>query len=156
MITRFSRKQRTGAVCAAGVLTAVALLSGCADGAAATAKARDPFVKEKVEGTDLVRLRLEPQAVARTVVRTVPAGGPVTVDGRAFAGTLPYAALLYKPDGTTFVYMNPEPNLFERHAVTVVDIVDGLVRYTAGPAQGHAVVTDGAAELMGIEFGVGK
>lgn len=150
---------RTGCalVAAGGLLAVLAGLSGCADGAAATTKARDPFVVEKFEDPNRApRLHIEPAAVVRILLRTALIGGP-SVDGeRTFAGSLPYAALLYKPDGTAFVYLNPEPNVFERHTVTVADIVDGVVRYTTGPAEGHAVVTDGAAELMGIEFGVGK
>lgn len=157
MITRCSRHRRAGVVWAAGVLAAAALLSGCADNAAASAKARDPFTIEKFEDPARApRLHVEPAAVARILLRTVPVGGTVVDGDRTFAGSLPYGALLYKPDGTAFVYLNPEPNIFERHAVTVADIVDGVVRFTAGPAEGHAVVTDGAAELMGIEFGVGK
>lgn len=137
-------------------LALLAGLSACSNDAAATAKARDPFVIEKGAGTAPPLLRLEPRAVERLALRTEPAGGAFTDAGIDYAGTVPYTGLLYQPDGQTFVYTNPEPLVFVRASVTVLDIVADVVRLSAGPAAGTPIVTAGAAELMGVEFGVGK
>ncbi len=69
---------------------------------------------------------------------------------------VPSNAILYDIFGGTWVYVKSGDHAFERHRV--------LIRYTAndqavldrGPAEGTQVVTDGAAELYGTEFGAGK
>ncbi len=60
------------------------------------------------------------------------------------------------PTASTFVYTNPEPDTFVHETVTVDRVNGDVAVISAGPAQGTPVVTDGAAELMGMEFGVGK
>lgn len=67
-----------------------------------------------------------------------------------------YAAVIYGLNGETWVYTNPEPLAFVRHYVTV-DYIDGnLAVLLEGPPAGTAVVEVGAAELFGVELGVGQ
>jgi hypothetical protein len=69
--------------------------------------------------------------------------------------TVPFAALIYEPDGRNSVYTNPEPLVFIRHYIKV-DYVEGdLAILSDGPPVGTSVVTDGAIELFGAEFKVG-
>ena len=66
--------------------------------------------------------------------------------------TVPYAAIIYDHGGDTWVYTNPEPEVFVRAAV-VVDRIDGdTAHLSEGPEPGTSVVTLGAAELYGAEF----
>jgi hypothetical protein len=68
----------------------------------------------------------------------------------------PYAAVIYGLQGDTWLYTNPEPLTFVREPVTI-DYIDGdLAILAEGPPAGTVVVTAGAAELYGTEFGVGK
>lgn len=68
---------------------------------------------------------------------------------------IPYAAVLYDLHGETWVYTKPEPLVFVR-APIVVDYIDGdLAVLSEGPPAGTEVVTAGAAELFGAEFGIG-
>lgn len=68
----------------------------------------------------------------------------------------PYAAVIYGLQGDTWLYTNPEPLTFVREPVTI-DFIDGdLAVLVEGPPAGTVVVTAGAAELYGTEFGVGK
>jgi len=70
--------------------------------------------------------------------------------------TVPYAAVLYDSSGATWVYTNPEGQVYLRAAVRV-DYVDGEVAVLEeGPAAGTKVVTVGASELYGAEVGVGE
>ena len=69
---------------------------------------------------------------------------------------IPYAAVIYDPQGATWVYTNPEPLAFVRQSVVVDYIEDELAVLSEGPAAGTAVVTVGAAELFGTETGVSK
>jgi hypothetical protein len=112
-----------------------------------------PARVEPIEGTDLKQVTLIPRAAERlgiktTAVRAVVAGaGPRTV--------VPYAALLYDKQGDTWVYTNPEGLVFIRYAITVEEIRNDLAILTDGPPAGTSVVTVGAAELYGVESGVG-
>jgi hypothetical protein len=68
---------------------------------------------------------------------------------------IPYGALIYDLNGDTWVYTSPEPRTYIRETITV-DYIDGdLAVLVEGPAAGTEVVTAGAAELYGEEFGVG-
>ena len=77
----------------------------------------------------------------------MPASGAASI-------AIPYAAVLYDPDGATFTYTSPEPLVFVRQDITI-DRIDGDLAYlTEGPPSGTAVVVVGAAELFGTELGV--
>ena len=69
---------------------------------------------------------------------------------------IPYTAVLYDSRGDTWVYTNPEPLVFVRDHISISYIEGDLAVLFAGPPAGTAVVTVGAAELYGAEFGVGK
>ena len=77
----------------------------------------------------------------------------LALSGAGTRRVVPNSAVIYDPKGQTWVYINPEPLVFVRHAVTV-DYVDGdRVVLSDGPAPGTMVVTVGAAELLGTEYG---
>ncbi|HVF15201.1 MAG TPA: hypothetical protein VM942_11415 [Acidimicrobiales bacterium] len=141
---------------ALAAIAAVLALSACAKAAVPAAKAKDPVTVEKIAGSDLSRLTLDARAAERIGLETRPVGVLPGPDGQAGRTTIPYGALLYDAKGTTFVYTNPEPLVFVRHPV-VVDVVTGdTAMLTTGPPENTAVVSVGGAELVGIEFGVGK
>jgi hypothetical protein len=69
---------------------------------------------------------------------------------------VPYAAVIYDPEGKTWVYTEPKPLTFVRAPVSVAYIDGDLaVLSEGGPADGTAVVTVGVPELYGTELGVG-
>lgn len=143
------RRPMAAAACAALLL----LVPACAQPTAqAESVAEVPATVEKNGGTGIARITLSQRAIERLELSTdtvKPAG-----DG---AGVLiPYAALLYEPDGKTWVYANPEPRVYERQPVTVTKVEAGVVTASAGPPEGTAVVTVGGAELFGAEFNTGK
>ena len=70
--------------------------------------------------------------------------------------SLPYNTLLYDPKGQEWVYIGLTPTSFKRAALKVAAIDGDTVYYTEGPAEGSKVVTWGAVELSGIEYGIGK
>lgn len=70
--------------------------------------------------------------------------------------TLPYKALLYDPTGKEWSYVSETPTTFKRMALKVSNIDGETVHYTDGPQPTQQVVTWGAAQLFGIEFGIGK
>jgi hypothetical protein len=133
-------------------------LSACAQASTAAPPAESPATVEPIGDSGLSRLVLTEKAVERTAIQIAPVTeehvGPARTS--AVLKVVPYAALLYQPDGSTFVYTNPHPRTYVREAVTVDRIVGDRVLLTAGPAVGTTVVTAGGAELWGTEFKIGK
>jgi hypothetical protein len=66
---------------------------------------------------------------------------------------IPYSAVLYDPDGATWTYTSPKPLEYVRANITVKSIDGQRAILTKGPAPGTAVVTLGATELWGVEYG---
>jgi hypothetical protein len=62
---------------------------------------------------------------------------------------------VYHADGSTWVYTNPGPLEYVREAIEVDRIQADVVILAAGPPSGTSVVVVGAAELHGVEAGVG-
>ncbi len=79
----------------------------------------------------------------------------VPLQSRAKSLVVPFKAVLYDIHGGAWVYERLDQHVFARRRVSV-EYVDGdnaVLR--DGPEPGSKVVTDGAAELFGTEFGVG-
>lgn len=133
---------------------ALGILGGCAATSSA-AKPKEKFVLEKPANGD-ARVILEPGVAERLELKLQPIASLGAAGAGVGSRALPYGALLYKPDGSTFVYTNPEPDVYLHQAVKVERVDGDVAVITDGPRTGTPVVTDGAAELMGMEFGVGK
>jgi cobalt-zinc-cadmium efflux system membrane fusion protein len=69
---------------------------------------------------------------------------------------VPRASLLRDVDGGTWVYEALDKHKSARRRVRVDNVVGEVASLSAGPKAGVKVVTDGAAELFGVEFGGGK
>jgi RND family efflux transporter MFP subunit len=79
---------------------------------------------------------------------------PLKGDEKGLA--VPRSALVRDIHGGTWVYENVGTHKFARRRVFVDRIVDDLAALTSGPKPGTKVVTAGAAELFGTEFGGSK
>ncbi|MGH6816130.1 MAG: hypothetical protein ACREC6_10520 [Hyphomicrobiaceae bacterium] len=64
---------------------------------------------------------------------------------------VPYSAVLYDPQGGTWVYTNPEPLAYVRHSIAIADIEGDLAILSDGPPLGTTVVTVAGALLFGAE-----
>jgi hypothetical protein len=135
------------------VLTIAALpLAACGSGSSGSEEASEPAVLEQIEGSDTMRIVLTEEAAERLAIETAPA--QETTGGTSAQVTIPYAAVLYEPEGATFTYTSPEPLVFVRQPITVDRIEGDLAFLTEGPSAGTPVVVVGAAELYGTEIGV--
>jgi hypothetical protein len=136
------------------VLTIAALpLAACGGGSSGSEEASEPAVLEQIEGSDAMRIVLTEEAAKRLAIETAPAQ-ETTTGGTSAQVTIPYAAVLYEPEGATFTYTSPEPLVFVRQPITVDRIEGDLAFLTEGPSAGTPVVVVGAAELYGTEIGV--
>lgn len=68
---------------------------------------------------------------------------------------IPFAAVLYNPDGSAFTYANPEPLVYVRTPLTLDYVSGDVAVLSAGPSAGTSVVVVGGSELLGSELGVG-
>lgn len=135
------------------VIGVAALVTGCGSPSEGTPATPAPLTIEEGEGTAVSRLTLSARAAERLGIATEAVA--VERVGGVERPVIPYAALLYDPDGSTWTYTNPEGLLFVRAPVTVDQIVAGLAILIEGPPAGTLVVTVGGAELYGAEHGVG-
>jgi len=69
---------------------------------------------------------------------------------------VPVAAIVYDLDGGTWVYEALDNHAYARRRVEVKGLAAGKALIGRGLEAGKKVVTDGAAELFGTEFGAGK
>ena len=70
--------------------------------------------------------------------------------------TAPKSSILRDYNGGAWVYTVAGPHKFARKRVGVASVVGDDALLTFGPAAGTSIVTTGAAELFGIEFGGNK
>ena len=70
--------------------------------------------------------------------------------------TIPWSAVLHDINGGTWVYELTAPHTYVRRRVAVRYVADGLAVLQDGPTVGAKIVTVGAVELFGTEFGFAK
>lgn len=142
---------------AAGLAGASLMLIGCTQGHTENARNGDddqPARLVTVEGSQLKGVVLTARATERLgiksePVREVPAPGATTNET-----AVPVAALIYDKNGEVWVYTSTQPHRYVRQRVTVERIQGDLAILESGPAAGTLVITVGAAELLGTEYGV--
>jgi len=136
------------------LIVAALSLAACGGSTSADDETSAPAVLEQIEGSDLMRITLTEEAASRLDIQTATVQEGQEAGSSTQLTTIPYAAVLYDPDGVTFTYTSPEPLVFVRQSITV-DRIDGdLAFLTDGPPTGTAVVVVGAAELYGTELGI--
>jgi multidrug efflux pump subunit AcrA (membrane-fusion protein) len=80
----------------------------------------------------------------------------VPLQGETESSVVPAAAVLYDIRGGKWVYENTGPQTFTGRRVEIRFVSHGDAVLARGPKPGVKVVTAGAAELFGTEFGIGK
>ena len=143
--TTYLRRVRVVAVLA-GVL-----LAACGSSTAGEPEGDGPASVEENAGSDLARVTLTDDAARRIGLHTAlveAASGTVT--------RIPYAAVLYDPDGHSWAFVKSGELTFERAAIDVDHIDGDIVFLSGGPEVGTEIVTTGAPQLYGAETGVGE
>jgi hypothetical protein len=137
--------RRANGVIALGLVGLVLTVSACGGSSDSPAPPEPAKITKLAGGGDQITLTAD--AARRIDVKTTAAesdGGNTVI---------PYSAVLYDPDGAAWTYTSPKPLVFVRADITV-DRIDGERAILAkGPAPGTAVVTVGATELWGVEYG---
>jgi hypothetical protein len=138
----------------ASAAAAVALLTGCS--VASAHEDPPPATVKSIPGSAVKQLKLTQQAVLRLGIATVPVRTAQAAPGGR-PGTyrvIPYSAVVYDNDGSTWAFVNTAPRTYVRQRITVGAIQGSTAVLTGGPAAGAAVVTVAAPELLGTEYNI--
>ena len=110
---------------------------------------------ERVRGASTVRIVLSALAARRLGIVTARIAREDRGRGGTAARTaIPYAAVVYGPDGNTFTFTSPSALVYVPRPVVVDYVTGSLAVLRSGPPVGTEVVTVGSAELLGAEYGV--
>jgi hypothetical protein len=131
------------------VLATVVASAGCSR-QTAEGQPQPPAVLDPVPGVTMPVVKLSEPAYRAVRIKSVPTqaapGGVV----------IPTTAVIYSPDGAAWTYVVLAPRSFTRQSI-VIDRITGTDAFlSSGPAVGTPVVTIGAPELLGTEYGVGE
>lgn len=130
-------------------IAAAIALGSCTEVETESATGYEPAALEPVKGSeDLQRVTFTEEGARRVGLET----GELSRNGKRLVA--PYAALLYDPEGKTYVYTNPKPLEYLRAPVEVDRIEGDRVLLTDGPPAGTKVVTVGVTEVYGTELEV--
>ena len=129
------------------MLVAGLTVAGCAEVESESATGYEPAKLEPVKG-DLKRVIFTAEGARRIGLRTA------RVRRSAKDKVVPYTALIYSPEGNTYVYTSPKAFEYLRAAVRVRRIAGNRVQLSDGPPVGSEVVTVGATEVYGAELEV--
>ena len=138
------------------VAVAAAILTGC--GSAAPAEV-PPATVTQIAGSQVARLQLTGQAIQRLGITTQPVREAPAAKGKVLARAgarkvIPYSAVVYDTDGSTWTYVNTAARTYVRQPITIAAIRGNVAVLSAGPPVGTKVVTVGAAELLGTEYDI--
>lgn len=117
--------------------------------------ADDPVRVEAVEGSNLKRLTLTGRAIEQLDLKTTEVREQQVSRSRSPRKVVPYAAVIYDPQGQAWIYTSPSPRTFIRHKVDIAYVEGDLAVLNGGPPTGTAVASRAVAELYGADFGVG-
>jgi hypothetical protein len=132
------------------VLLVVPLFASACGSVGAEEKGLSPLSITRIEGTNTDVLQVTPRAAERLDIQTATVRGE---GGGTDRRRIPYAAVLYDPDGVTWTYTSPRDRVFIRKNIVVDRVAGGTAILKKGPPVGSAVVTVGATELWGAAYG---
>ena len=133
-----------GLVAGAGVI-----LAGCGS---ATPAEVPPAKVTPIAGSQVQRLQLTGQAIKRLGIVVQPVRAAKVQAGAR--EVIPYSAVVYDTDGSTWTYANTAARTYVRQPITVAAIQGNIAVLSAGPPVGTEVVTVGSAELLGTEYDI--
>lgn len=139
---------------ALGLAAATGLLVA-ACGSASGQVEQAPATLKPIAGSQVQQVQLSAPAVHRLGIVTQPvrvAPGPGSGAGRR--SEIPYSAVVYDTDGSTWTYVEGAGRTFVRNRISIAAIEGRTAILTTGPAVGAQVVTVGAPELLGTEYDI--
>ena len=132
---------------AAGLaLLASGLVLGACSEVESNLRENQPYEVIGPEEADIKTVKMEDATAALLPVRTV------TVRRRGDRLVVPHNAVIYNPDGASFVYTKPKAETYIREPIEIVRVHGDDATLSDGPTAGTEIVTTGSAELLATEY----
>jgi hypothetical protein len=147
------RTARAGAAVVLAALAA-ATLTACRSSSDVAGDDGPAVTLTKIRGTERFEVALAGNAVTRLGIATKPvAAAPHTAARPGVTTTVPYAAVVYDFDGSTWTYTAlADGRTFVPTAIDVQSVERDTAYLVSGPKVGTQVVVVGAPELLGAEY----
>lgn len=139
-------------IAALSALTALTLpLGACAKVPGEEEEGEKAATVEKIGATGTSKVVLIEEAAERlgietTAVAPLPGGEE----------SVPYSAVIYDAEGHAWVFTTGEELSYVKQPISIDRIEGDTAVLSVGPEVGTEVVTQGAAELYGVEDGIGE
>jgi hypothetical protein len=142
-----SRRSRLMRLLASGLaaLAAGLTVSACSE-VASNLRETYPYKVEAIKGSDVQRVTMTDKTAALLPIETT------TVRRAGTRTIVPHEALIYNPDGDSFVYTKPKAETYVRAQVKLVRVDGDEAVLSDGPRAATTIVTTGAAELLATEY----
>ena len=147
-------QRRTRRKAALAALTALLLpltLAGCAKVPGEEEQGEKAATVEKIGDTGQNKVVLIEEAAKRLGIETAAVAS--LPGGRE---SVPYSAVIYDAEGKAWVFTNGEELSYVKQPITIDRIEGDTAVLSEGPEIGTEVVSQGAAELFGVEDGIGE
>lgn len=145
-------KLRATAWCVSAVLAVGVAACSSADATNETHQETAVSVEAAPDESQPATLTLSELAEKRLGIRTEPVRSVGT--GSAATLVVPYSALVYDADGSSWAFSEPRPHTYVRVPLAIRRIAGDEVQLKSGPPAGTPVVVVGAPELVGAEAGI--
>lgn len=136
----------------------VAATAACSGAGAVEPAAAPPASVSAVVGSPVPAVHLTSEAATRIGIATALSrlADATSPDGVRSANrlTIPYSAVVYDRDGSSWAYTETAPLTYLRKPITVDFITGDVAVLSKGPAVGTKVVTVGSPELLGVEYDI--
>ena|SRR5688572_28056365 len=127
-------------------LAACMLVVGACDEVPSNLRENQPYTVEGPEDAAIKLVKMEDATAALLPVeltRVRREGGRKVV---------PHNAVIYNPDGGSFVYTKPKAESYIRAPIEIVRVTGDDAVLSKGPRAGTSIVTTGSAELLATEY----
>jgi multidrug efflux pump subunit AcrA (membrane-fusion protein) len=128
------------AVIAAGVL-----LAAC-DEVPSNLREAQPYTVEGPEDAAIKRVKMADATAALLPVELT------SVRREGERKVVPHDAVIYNPDGDSFVYTKPDAETYVRAPIEITRVQGNTAVLSEGPKAGTTIVTTGSAELLATEY----
>ena len=142
-----SRRPRLSRPLTAGLaaLAVAAALGACSE-VESNLRENQPYTVEGPEDAAIKTIKMEDATAALLPVELAD------VRKKGQRKVVPHNAVIYNPDGGSFVYTKPKAETYIRAPIEIVRVNGDDATLSKGPAAGTEIVTTGSAELLATEY----
>jgi hypothetical protein len=132
---------------AAGLaVLASGLVVGACSEVESNLRENQPYTVEGPEDAAIKTVKMEDATAALLPVELA------TVRKDGGRKVVPHNAVIYNPDGGSFVYTKPQAETYIRAPIKIVRVDGDDATLSKGPPSGTKIVTTGSAELLATEY----